>query len=142
MKRAAAFFIAVIAVAALSSFFTMRWVEARHAANVDPHLWLHSELKITPEQHAALAPMEAQFAERNRVLREQMRAANHELAIAIGKGHAKSPEIAAAIGKIHLRMGELQNASVDHIFEMREKLTPEQGATLLRLAQQALDDAP
>jgi len=142
MKSIAGFFVAVIAVAALSSFCTMHWMEARHAATVDPHEWLHSELKITPEQHEALAPLETKFAERNRVLKEQMRAANHDLAVAIGKGEANSPEISAAIGKIHLHMGELQNASIDHIFEMRAKLTPEQGATLLRLAQQALDDSP
>ena len=142
MKHLAGFFIAVIAIAALSSFCTMHWIEARHAAAIDPHEWLHSELKISPEQHQALEPLETKFAERNRVLREQMRTANHELAVAIGKGQANSPEISAAIGKIHLRMGELQNASIDHIFGMRAKLTPEQGATLLRLAQQALDDSP
>lgn len=142
MKRFAGFFIAVILVAGLSSFLTMRWLETRHVATVDPHDWLHSELKITAEQHKALAPIEAKFAERNRLLREQLRAANHELALAIGKGQADSPEISAAIGKIHLHMGELQNASIDHIFEMRAKLTPEQGAILLRLAQQALDNSP
>ena len=142
MKHLAVFFVAVIAVAALSSFLTMRWVEARHAAPVDPHEWLHSELKISPEQHRALEPIETKFAARNQKLREQMRAANHELAVALGKGQPDSPEIAAAIGKIHLHMGELQNASIDHLFEMRAKLTPEQGATLLRLAQQALDSSP
>lgn len=142
MKHLAFFFVAVIAVAALSSFLTMRWVEARHAAPVDPHEWLHSELKISPEQHRALEPIETRFAARNQKLREQMRAANHELAVALGKGQPDSPEIAAAIGKIHLHMGELQNASIDHIFEMRSVLTPEQGATLLRLAQQALDSSP
>ncbi len=142
MKHVAGFFVAVIVVAALSSYLTMRWTEARHAVAVDPHEWLHSELKITPEQHQALESIETRFAEKNRRLRQQMRAANHELALAIGKGQADSPEIAAAIGKIHLHMGELQNASIDHIFEMRAKLTPEQSATLLRLAQQALDDAP
>ena len=108
MKRIAAFFIAVVAVAALSAVFTIRWVEARHAAIRDPHEWLHSELKLSPEQHRALELSETKFAERNRKLREQMRAANHELAVAIGKGQPDSPEISAAIGKIHLRMGELQ----------------------------------
>ena len=142
MKRIAGFFIAVVAVAALSSFLTVRWVEARHAAIRDPHEWLHSELKISDEQHRALEPIELRFAERNRKLREQMRAANHELAVAIGKGQPGSPEISAAIGKIHLRIGELQNASIDHIFEMRAHLTPTQDAALLRLAQQALDDSP
>ncbi len=142
MKRIAGFFIAVVAVAMLSSFLTIRWVEARHAAIRDSHEWLHSELKISPEQHRALESIETKFAEKNRKVREEMRTANHELALAIAKGQPDAPEISAAIGKIHLRMGELQNASIDHLFEMRAHLTPEQGAALLRVAQQSLDEAP
>ena len=125
MKSVAGLFIAVIAVAA-----------------IDSHEWLHSELKISPEQHAALAPIEAGFAEKNRRPREQLRAANHELALALGKGGPDSPELAAAIGKVHRHMGQSQNASIDHLFEMRAKLTPEQSETLLRLAQRALDGSP
>jgi hypothetical protein len=142
MKHIAGFFIAVIAIAALSSFCTVRWIDSRHSVTIDSHEWLHSELRISEEQHKALEPVETKFAEHNGVLKNQLRAAKHELAVAIGKGQGNSPEIAAAIGKINLYMGELQNASIDHIFRMREKLTPDQGATLLRLAQQALDDSP
>ncbi|MBI2813038.1 MAG: periplasmic heavy metal sensor [Opitutae bacterium] len=142
MKHIVGFFITVIAVAALSSFLTMRWMESRPAASIDPHEWLHSALRTSPEQHRALEPIETKFAQKNRRLREQIRAANHELALAIGKGQPGSPEIAAAIGKVRLHMGELQNASIDHIFEMRAKLTPEQSETLLRLAQRTLDGSP
>ena len=143
MKRIIGFFAAVVLVAALSSFITMRWTESRQAArHVDAHEWLHSELKITTEQHKALEPIEEKFAARNRVLREQMRAANHALALAIKKGRPDSPEIAAAIGQVHLRMGELQQASIEHIFDMRRVLTPEQGERLLELTQKGLDSPP
>ena len=71
-----------------------------------------------------------------------MRSANHELAVAIRKGVPNSPEIAAAVGRIHLHMGELQKASIDHIFEMRSVLTPAQGDKLLQLAEQGLDVSP
>ncbi|MDP3073795.1 MAG: periplasmic heavy metal sensor [Opitutaceae bacterium] len=142
MKTIIGLFVAVVAVAALSSFCTLRWMESRRARAVDPHEWLHSELKITPAQHAALEPIEAKFAEQNRVLRERLRAANHELGGAIRKGRSDSPEITAAVGKIHVHMRELQKASIDHIFEMRSVLTPEQGDKLLQLAEKGLDVAP
>jgi Spy/CpxP family protein refolding chaperone len=142
MKTLIGFFVAVVAVAALSSFCTLYWMESRRAAKIDSHEWLHTELKITPAQHAALKPIEEKFAGQNKILRERMRAANHELALAIRKGQPDSPEIAAAVGKIHLHMGELQNASIAHIFEMRRVLTPEQGDKLLQLAEQGLDVSP
>ena len=142
MKTIAGFFVVVVAVAALSSFCTLRWMESRQTRAVDPHDWLHAELKITPAQHSALEPTETKFAEQNRLLRERMRAANHALAVAIRQGRPDSPEIAAAIGQIHLNMGELQKASIDHIFEMRKHLTPAQGEKLLQLAEQGLDVAP
>jgi len=143
MKPILGFFVAVVAVAVLSSFCTLRWAAARPTAfSADAHEWLHAELDLTPEQRRALEPIEAAFAERERQLTAQMRAANHELATAIGKGQPGSPEIAAAVGKIHLRMGELQKASIEHVFAMRAVLTPEQGAKLLELAQRALNQAP
>jgi nickel and cobalt resistance protein CnrR len=142
MKTILGFFVAVVMVAALSSYCTFRWIESRHATAHDPHEWLHSELKITPAQHTALEPIETKFAEQNRIHRERMRAANHELALAIRKGRPDSPEISVAVGKIHLHMGELQKASIDHIFEMRSVLTPEQGEKLLQLAEKGLDVSP
>ena len=142
MKTVLAFFVAVVVVAALSSFCTLRWMESRRAAANDPHEWLHSELNITPAQHRALEPIEKKFAEQNRVLRERMRAANHQLAVAIRQGRPESPEISSAVGQIHLHMGELQRASIDHIFEMRSVLTPEQGEKLLQLAEQGLNVSP
>lgn len=142
MKTIVGLFLAVVAVAALSSFCTLHWMESRRARAVDPHEWLHSELKITPAQHAALEPIEARFAEQNRALRERLRAANHELGVAIRKGRPDSPEIAAAAAKVHAHMGEMQKASIAHLFEMRSVLTPEQGDKLLQLAEKGLDVAP
>jgi len=142
MKTILGFFVAVVVVAAVSSFCTVQWMQSRGVATGDPHEWLHSELKITSEQHRALAPIESKFAEQNRVLRERLRTANHELAVAIRQGQPDSPAIAAAVGQIHLRMGELQKVSIDHVFEMRRVLTPEQGDKLLQLAEQGLSVSP
>ncbi len=143
MKTILAFFAAVVAVAALSSFCTWRWVASRPSAvSSDAHDWLHKELHVTPAQHKALEPIEARYAERERALREKMRQANQELATAITKSKGFSPEVAAAVEKVHQHMGELQKASLEHLFEMRTVLTPEQSERLFQLAHDALEKSP
>lgn len=143
MKIILAFFAAVIAVAALSAFCTWHWMAGRHPAmGIDSHGWLHKELRITAEQLKALQPIEARHTERDRVLREQMRQANRELAAAITRSKDLTPEVTAAVEKVHRHMGELQKASLEHLFEMRTVLMPEQGDRLLQLAQKGLEHAP
>ncbi|MDO8540171.1 MAG: periplasmic heavy metal sensor [Opitutaceae bacterium] len=143
MKIILGFFAAVVAIAALSSFCTWRWIAGSHpVVAVDSHDWLHKELRVTSEQHKALEPIEARYAERERLLRERMRQANRELAAAIGKSKGSSPEVAAAVEKVHQHMGALQKASLEHLFEMRTVLTPEQGDQLLQLAQKGLEESP
>ena len=71
-----------------------------------------------------------------------MRQANQELAAAIAKSKGYSPEVAAAVEKVHQHMGELQKASLEHLFEMRTVLTPEQGERLFQLAHDALEKSP
>lgn len=143
MKTIFTFFSAVVAVAALSAFCTWRWAAGRPSvASDDAHRWLHKELHITDAQHKALEPIEARYAERERALRERMHLANRELAAAIAKAKAYTPEVAAAVEKVHKHMGELQNASLEHLFEMRTVLTPHQSERLFQLAQDALEKAP
>ncbi len=143
MKTILAFFGAVVAVAALSSFCTWRWVASGHSAgSADAHEWLHKELRVTPLQHKALEPIEARHAERERALREKMRQANRELAAAIAKSKGYSPDVATAVEKVHQHMGELQKASLEHLFEMRSVLTPEQSERLFQLAHDALEKSP
>lgn len=142
MKTILGFFVAVIVVAALASFGTLHWMGTRTDPAQNAHEWLHTALKVTPAQHTALEPIEAQFAQQNRMHREQLQAANHELAQAIRRARPDSPEIAAAIKKIHIHMEEMQQASIDHLFKMRAVLTPEQGEKLLQLAEQGLDMSP
>lgn len=143
MRMILGFFAAVAAVAALSSFCTLHWV-ARHppVASSDAHDWLHKELRVTEAQREQLKPIEMRYAEREQVLRERMRAANRHLAAAIAKGKGYSPEVAAAVEQVHQHMGELQKASLEHLFEMRTVLTPEQGDRLMALARKGLEEAP
>ena len=138
MKTVVAFFLTVVAVAAISSLCTLRWAAGRPPSSLSAHEWLHRELNLTAAQHTALEPVEERFALKQRALAAQLRAANRALADAIGEDKAYTPRVAAAVETIHHRMGDLQKASIEHIFEMRAVLSPSQGDKLLRLAQQAL----
>ena len=144
MKKILGFFLAVAAVAGLAAFCTMRWTESRVVSvnEVAAHKWLHQELNLTEAQHAALEPVEAKFAETQRRLAEQLRSANQELARVMGQDKTYTPRVTAAVEMVHHCMGDLQKASIEHIFEMRAVLTPEQGDKLLGLAQRALEQAP
>ncbi|HVU15459.1 MAG TPA: periplasmic heavy metal sensor [Candidatus Didemnitutus sp.] len=142
MKTVIFFFLTVIAVAAVSSFCTLRWAAARPPATLDAHAWLHRELDLTEAQHAALEPVESRFAAKQLDLSAGLRAANHELAQAMGEDRAYTPRVAAAVETIHHRMGDLQKASIEHVFEMRAVLNPDQGDKLLHLAQEALEASP
>ena len=143
MKTVFGFFVAVIAVAVLSSVSTLRW-KAAHSptAPADSHQWLHDQLQLTPAQHAALDPVEARYAQKQHLLMGQLQDANRELSRAMGEEKAYSPAVSAAVEKIHQRMGEMQKLSIEHVFEMRQVLTPEQGDKLVQLAQQALESPP
>jgi len=143
MKSLLGFFVAMVLVAAVSSFVTLRVAVPRSSTLAyDSHEWLHKELKLTAEQITALEPIEERFATREAKLRQQMREANRELAAAIGSGKPSSPAVSAAVEKVHHHMGELQKASIEHLFEMREVLTPAQRSRLMELARRTLEETP
>lgn len=142
MRTIVSFFVAVVVVAAVSSYCTLRWAHRSESSSAESHQWLHKQLGITAEQSKALEPIETKFAERERLLRERMRSANGALAAAIAKSKGYSPEVAAAVEKVHSEMGELQKASIEHLFEMRSVLTPEQSDRLMQYAQKALQEVP
>jgi nickel and cobalt resistance protein CnrR len=143
MKRIVAFFIAVVAVAALAAFVTMRWSKNHTTTDaVAAHDWLHKELQLTDAQHKALEPVELKFAESQRRLAAALHQANMELARAIKEDKAYTPRGAAAVEHVHHCMGDLQKTSIEHVFAMRAVLSPEQGEKLLSLAQRALEQSP
>lgn len=143
MKNLALLFVTVIVAAALSAFCATHWMTSR---STDPlvagHEWLHSELQLTEAQQNALEPIEAQFAEKQRRLIEQLHAANLDLARVMAEDKAYTPRVAAAVEMVHHRMGDLQKASIEHLFAMRSVLTPDQSDKLLKLAQRALEQTP
>ena len=61
-----------------------------------------------------------------------------ELAQAILQDKDNSPRVTVAIEKIQQAQGALQKATLQHVFEMKEALTPEQYQKLLNLTANAL----
>lgn len=107
------------------------------------HQWLHANLKITEAQHRELAPFEQAFeAERVR-LRQEIRLAGDDLATAIRSGSRQSPAVTRALDRLHGAQGQLQRATLDHFFIMKEHLSPDQAARLVQWTQDnILDGSP
>ena len=128
---------AVVAVVAcwLTGHYLARRIPTDHA---QAHHWIHTQLGLTAAQDTALAPIEKRFDEEKRHHSEMLRIANMELAQAIREDRADSPRVTEAVAKIHHAQGELQNATLRHIFEMKSVLKPEQYEKLIQLTADAL----
>ncbi|OYW79462.1 MAG: heavy metal resistance protein [Asticcacaulis sp. 32-58-5] len=105
------------------------------------HELLHRKLHLSEAQKQQIAAMEARHAARKDALETEMRAANADLARAFKKGHAYTPEVQAAIDRFHAAMGDLQKETIQHTFDMRAVLSPEQAAEFDATVVKSLTDA-
>ena len=92
------------------------------------HQLLHEQLDLNPAQDAKIEAIEAQFAIRKQALELELRSNNAQLASAIEAEHGYGPQVGAAVDRSHKAMGELQKATLEHIFAMRNVLRPDQAA--------------
>jgi Spy/CpxP family protein refolding chaperone len=106
------------------------------------HDFVHNELTLTAAQETELETIEAQFTAKRKQLELAARAANAQLALAMEQEHEYGPEVGAAIDEVHLRMGDLQKATVRHVFAMRSILTPVQRREFDRQISDALTRDP
>ncbi|MXP28476.1 periplasmic heavy metal sensor [Porphyrobacter algicida] len=90
------------------------------------HAFVHHELHLDTQQNAKLEQLEAKFAVQKRQLDLSLRAANANLGAAMSEEHQYGPKVAVAIDQVHARMGDVQKATVRHVFAMRALLTPAQ----------------
>ena len=111
----------------------------RPQRGVSGHEWIHKQLGLTPDEQKALELIETKFAQRKQNLMGEIRSANKELAEAIKRDEAASPRVSAAVERIHHAQGELQEATLEHVFEMKGVLTPEQYKKLLNLTADELN---
>jgi Spy/CpxP family protein refolding chaperone len=129
----------VAVVACTACWFTAAYLNRpHHADHGDAHAWIHTQLGITPEQEKALEPIEQRYTEHKKHYGEMLRIANDELGRAILEDRSDSERVKAAVARIHQAQGELQNATLQHIFEMQPVLTPQQYEKLLRATADAL----
>ena len=143
MKKAlqlAALLVVVAFVAVGACFVTFRFLVPLRVNSVPTHEWIHQQLNLTADQVIALEPIEEQFQHRKHELLAQIRTANKELAEAIKEDRVYSTRVSAAIEKIHRAQGDLQEATLQHVFSMKATLTPEQYKKLLDLTAAALSE--
>ena len=92
----------------------------------DVHSVLHDQLELDPEQERQVEALERDFARQRQALEAEMRSDNRRLAQAIQAEHRNGPAVEAAIDATHMTMGELQKATVTHVFAMRALLRDDQ----------------
>ena len=78
--------------------------------------------------------------DQRRAFELELRANNARLAEAIEAEHGNGPRVAAAVDQSHAVMGELQKATLAHIFAMRQLLRPDQTAQFDQAVVKALTD--
>ncbi|MEE4154716.1 MAG: periplasmic heavy metal sensor [Erythrobacter sp.] len=127
--RHIAFLAALVITLALVGVWLGRMIQpAAHHSGAELHALMHDGLELDEAQQRALAELERDFAAKRAALEAQLKADNTRLAEAIAAEHQYGPRVSAAVDATHLAMGELQKATLEHVFAMRAILRPEQQA--------------
>lgn len=113
---------------ALATWASASWIQ-RDRTPPSLHAVIHDQIELTPEQEGRIEGLEAAFAQDRRRLEAELRGANREMVAAISANRGDTPEVQAAVDHFHDAMGDLQKATLGHVFEMRAELTPEQART-------------
>lgn len=106
------------------------------------HVLMHEKLDLDAGQEARIDKLEADFAVKRRTLDTELRAANADLADAIGREHQYGAAVEKAVDRSHHAMGELQKATLSHVFAMRAVLRPDQAKRFDAAVTQSLTSPP
>jgi len=142
MKARRIALIAVLAfLAAIAGVLVGRhFVDPAPHPGAELHAVLHDQLSLDSAQEQRLHALEEAFAVRRRALELEMRAENARLAEAITAEHGNGPRVAIAVDASHRTMGELQKATLAHIFAMRALLRPDQAVKFDAAVTKALTE--
>lgn len=124
--------VGTIMIAAGTSFAVHQWQAHAESTQPDFHHWMHDHLELTPRQQQALEPVEHRFENTRLEIEARINTAGQDLAAAVRAGDGHSPAIDDALQRLHTAQSELQKATLDHFFEMKESLDPEQAEKLLQ----------
>lgn len=133
----------LVAVIAFCAALAAVWLshsmaERHHHAGGELHALMHEEMQLDAGQKAKVEVLEAQFAERRKALDAQLQAANAQLAAAMISEHQYGPRVAEAVDRSHMAMGDLQKATLSHVFAMRAVLRADQAARFDQEVSKAL----
>ena len=132
----------VAALAALAALWISRSLPIQtHADEGQLHSIMHEQLELDAEQERKIDELEAQFKRTKTALNAQLHEANIELAEAIANEHQYGPAVEQAVDKSHMAMGELQKATLQHVFAMRAVLRPDQANAFDQAVSHALTEA-
>jgi hypothetical protein len=109
-----------------------------HHPETDLHEMLHQAVPLDAEERSVLDARERTFIARRTEIESRMRAANARLADAIAADPRWSPEVEAATRQVEQAAGDLQRATLVHVFEMRADLKPEHRAAYDKVLVAAL----
>ncbi|MEQ1785061.1 MAG: periplasmic heavy metal sensor, partial [Hyphomonadaceae bacterium] len=90
---------------------------------------LHQSVPLDAAEEARLDAKEQEFTARRAGIENRMKTANARLADAIRSDPRWSPEVEAITLEIESAAAELQRATLEHVFQMRDGLDPEHRAT-------------
>lgn len=129
----------VAATVALGASWVSRSLLVSHGhSGGELHEFMHQKLNLAPQQEAQIKVLEIRFVSRRTELEAKLKEANAELARAMAKEHQYGPHVAAAVDHAHMAMGDLQKATLEHVFAMRALLRPDQAASFDQAVDRAL----
>lgn len=144
MKSPKLHIVAAVLLAALAGFLgaiaAERWFVPDESGGL--HEFVHEQLDLTAQQEDRLDRLEERFAIENAQRELAVRRANAGLAAAMDSEHEYGPEVSAAIDEVHASMGELQKATVRHVFAMRSILEADQQRQFDQQVARSLTGSP
>ncbi|MBK1827579.1 periplasmic heavy metal sensor [Haloferula rosea] len=133
--------VSTVVLAGLTAWFVGSRSGAEETAGQqeqDLHRWMHERLVLSPSQHEMLEPIEHAYDDKRRELEGKISEAGRRLAQAVGEGDQESPEVAAALADLSQLQSELQRATLNHYFVMKDQLDPEQAEKLLEWIRRSI----
>jgi Spy/CpxP family protein refolding chaperone len=127
-RRLALIAILVVVLALVGVWLGRMFQPVAHHSGAELHALMHDGLELDDAQERSLAVLERDFAERREALEGLLRADNARLADAIAAEHVYGARVSAAVDATHASMGDLQKATLEHVFAMRAILRPGQQA--------------
>ncbi|MCU0948827.1 MAG: periplasmic heavy metal sensor [Porphyrobacter sp.] len=120
--------LSVVALALVGVWIGRMMQPAPQHSGAELHALMHAGLDLDPAQERALGVLERDFAAKREALEARLKADNTRLADAIAAEHQYGPRVSAAVDASHVAMGDLQKATLEHVFAMRAILRPDQQA--------------